>query len=44
MSPRPGEITHVVDIPFKKRNQLLRSKATFTKIVNDISGKLRTWK
>ena len=44
MSPRPGEITHVVDIPFKKRNQSLRSKATFTKIVNDISGKLRTWK
>ena len=44
MSPRPGEITHVVDIPFKKRNQLLRSKTQFTKIVNDISGKLRTWK
>ena len=44
MSPRPGYITHIVDIPFKKRNQLLRTKAQFTKLVNDISGKLRTWK
>ena len=44
MSPRPGKITHVVDIPFKKRDKLLRSKAQFTKLVNDISGKLRSWK
>ena len=44
MSPRPGEIVHVVDIPFKKRNQLLRSKAQFTKLVSEISGKLRSWK
>jgi len=44
MSSRPGEIVHVVDIPFKKRDQLLRSKAQFTKLVNDISGKLRSWK
>ena len=44
MSPRPGEIVHVVDVPFKKRNQLLRSKAQFTKLVSDISGKLREWK
>ena len=44
MSPRPGEIVHVVDIPFKKRNQLLRSKSQFTKLVSEISGKLRTWK
>ena len=44
MSPRPGEIVHVVDVPFKKRNQLLRSKAQFTKLVSEISGKLREWK
>ena len=44
MSPRPGEIVHVVDVPFKKRNQLLRSKVQFSKLVNDISGKLRSWK
>ena len=44
MSPRPGKITHVVDVPFKKRDQLLRSKAQFSKLVNDISGKLRSWK
>ena len=44
MSPRPGEIVHVVDVPFKKRDQLLRSKAQFTKLVSDISGKLREWK
>ena len=24
MSPRPGEIVHVVDVPFKKRDQMLR--------------------
>ena len=44
MSPRPGKITHVVDVPFRKRNQMLRSKTQFTKLVNDISGKLRSWK
>ena len=44
MSPRPGEIVHVVDVPFKKRDQLLRSKVQFSKLVNDISGKLRSWK
>ena len=44
MSPRPGEIVHVVDVPFKKRNQLLRSKTQFTKLVSEISGKLREWK
>jgi NitT/TauT family transport system ATP-binding protein len=44
MSPRPGEIVHVVDVPFKKRDQLLRSKAQFTKLVSEISGKLRSWK
>ena len=31
-------------ISIKKRNQLLRSKQQFTKLVNDISGRLRTWK
>ena len=44
MSPRPGEIVHVVDVPFKKRDQLLRSKTQFTKLVSEISGKLRSWK
>ena len=44
MSPRPGEIVHVVDVPFRKRDQLLRSKALFTKLVSEISGKLREWK
>ena len=44
MSPRPGEIVHVVDVPFRKRDQLLRSKAQFTKLVSEISGKLREWK
>jgi len=44
MTPRPGEIVHVVDVPFKKRDQMLRSKTQFTKLVNDISGKLRSWK
>jgi len=44
MSPRPGEITHIVDIPFKKRTPDIRTKPQFTKLVNDISGKLRTWR
>ena len=43
MSPRPGHIIHMVDVPFKKRDQTLRSNPKFTKIVNEISGKLRTW-
>jgi len=44
MSPRPGHITHIVDIPFKKRTSDIRSKPLFNKLVNDISKKLRTWK
>jgi len=44
MSPRPGHIIHMVDVPFKKRDQTLRSNPKFTKIVNEISGKLRKWK
>lgn len=44
MSPRPGKITHIVDIPFKKRDQKLRSSTKFYTIVSDISGKLREWK
>ena len=41
MSPRPGQIIHVVDVPFKKRNQELRSSSKFTEIVSEISEKLR---
>ena len=44
MSPRPGKIEHIVDIPFKKRDAKLRQKSQFTKLVNDISTKLKTWK
>ena len=33
-----------IEIPFKKRDHKLRSKSQFTKLVNEISGKLRTWK
>jgi len=44
MSPRPGKITDVVDIPFKKRTPDIRTKPQFSKLVNDIAGKLRTWK
>ena len=44
MSPRPGKITDIIEIPFKKRDHKLRSKPQFTKLVNEISGKLRTWK
>ena len=45
MSPRPGEIIHIVDVPVgDDRNQKLRSTSKFTKLVSDISGKLRTWK
>ena len=41
MSSRPGKITNVVEVPFKKRDRLLRSKTQFTKLVNVISEKLR---
>ena len=44
MSPRPGKVTYIIEIPFKKRDHKLRSKPQFTKLVNEISGKLRTWK
>ena len=44
MSPRPGKITDVVDIPFKKRTPDIRTKPQFSKLVNDIAVKLRTWK
>ena len=45
MSPRPGKIIHVVDVPFGyDRDQELRSSPKFAKLVSDISGKLRTWK
>jgi len=44
MSPRPGKITDVIDIPFKKRTPDIRTKPQFSKLVNDIAGKLRTWK
>ena len=44
MSPRPGQITHIVDIPFKKRTPDIRSKPDFSNLVNDLSGKLRAWK
>ena len=44
MSPRPGKITHIVNVPFNGRNQKLRSSTKFHKLVGDISGKLREWK
>ena len=44
MSPRPGKITHIVNIPFNGRTQKLRSSTKFHKLVGDISGKLREWK
>ena len=44
MSPRPGKITDIVDIPFKKRTPDIRTKPQFSKLVNEIAGKLRTWK
>ena len=44
MSPRPGKITDIIDIPFKKRTPDIRTKPQFSKVVNDIAGKLRTWK
>ena len=44
MSPRPGKITDIIDIPFKKRTPDIRTKPQFSKLVNDIAGKLRTWK
>jgi len=44
MSPRPGRITDIVDIPFKKRTSAIRNKPQFSRLVNDISEKLRSWK
>lgn len=44
MSPRPGKITHVIDVPFKERTPAIRTTTKFSKLVNDISGKLRTWR
>ena len=44
MSPRPGKITHIVDIPFKERTPELRTTPRFSKLVNNISGKLRSWR
>jgi len=44
MSPRPGRITDIVDIPFKKRTPAIRNKPQFSRLVNDISEKLRSWK
>ena len=44
MSPRPGRITHIVDIPFQERTAGIRSKLEFSNVVNEISGKLRAWK
>ena len=41
LSPRPGKITHIVDIPFKERDRKLRSSPKFAKLVGEISGKLR---
>ena len=42
MSPRPGSTTHIVDVPFKNRNQKLRSSNKYHKLINNISGKLRS--
>ena len=42
LSPRPGKITHIVNIPFNGRNQKLRTSTKFHKLVSDISGKLRS--
>ena len=48
MSPRPGKITDIVDISkklgFKKRTPELRTTPQFSEVVNEIAGKLRTWK
>ena len=44
MSPRPGMITDIVDIPFEKRTPEIRADDKFNQVVNYIAGKLRTWK
>ncbi len=44
MSPRPGMITDIVDIPFEQRRPDIREHDQFNKVVNYIAGKLRTWK
>ena len=43
MSPRPGMITDIVDIPFEQRRPDIREHDQFNKVVNYIAGKLRTW-
>ena len=48
MSPRPGKITDIVDISkklgFKQRTPEIRTTPQFSEVVNEIAGKLRTWK
>ena len=48
MSPRPGKITDIVNIGsalgFQKRTPELRTTPQFSEVVNEIAGKLRTWK
>jgi|TARA_R100000084_G_scaffold22315_4_gene7858 NitT/TauT family transport system ATP-binding protein len=48
MSPRPGKITDIVDISkklkFKKRTPEIRTTPQFSEVVNEIAGKLRSWK
>ena len=48
MSPRPGKITDIVDISkklkFKKRTPEIRTTPQFSELVNEIAGKLRSWK
>lgn len=48
MSPRPGKITDIVNIGsslgFKERTPDIRTTSKFSKVVNEIAGKLRTWK
>ena len=48
MSPRPGKITDIVEVSkklgFKKRTPEIRTSPQFNEVVNEIAGKLRTWK
>jgi len=48
MSPRPGKITDIVEVSkklgFKQRTPELRTTPKFNEVVNDIAGKLRSWK
>lgn len=42
MSPRPGRITHVIDVPFgSNRDQELRATPEFAELTGEISRKLR---